>query len=167
MVDRTLRCLWHAPPTPDPSPPLAALAGGEEKRLISTGRSVRRAQGLHTLYISPLKALAVDIARNLEIPEIDDSAGTDLGHTPPGAFLRLAAALPLDDVAPVPLLALLKHPLAAGGEATSAFRAKLRALERAALRGPRPAPGFAGIEAALAAAIEEDSRLRILSPWLA
>ena len=27
-----------------------------------------RSQGLHTLYISPLKALAVDIARNLEIP---------------------------------------------------------------------------------------------------
>ena len=27
-----------------------------------------RAHGLHTLYISPLKALAVDIARNLEIP---------------------------------------------------------------------------------------------------
>src|SRR5207344_1560597 len=25
-------------------------------------------RGLHTLYISPLKALAVDIARNLEIP---------------------------------------------------------------------------------------------------
>ena len=34
----------------------------------STGRDVRRSQGLHTLYISPLKALAVDIARNLEIP---------------------------------------------------------------------------------------------------
>jgi ATP-dependent Lhr-like helicase len=29
---------------------------------------VRREGGLHTLYISPLKALAVDIARNLEIP---------------------------------------------------------------------------------------------------
>jgi ATP-dependent Lhr-like helicase len=37
-------------------------------RLVSTGREVRRAQGLHTLYISPLKALAVDIARNLEVP---------------------------------------------------------------------------------------------------
>jgi ATP-dependent Lhr-like helicase len=37
-------------------------------RLVSTGREVRRGQGLHTLYISPLKALAVDIARNLEIP---------------------------------------------------------------------------------------------------
>ncbi len=36
--------------------------------LRSTGREVRRSRGLHTLYISPLKALAVDIARNLEIP---------------------------------------------------------------------------------------------------
>src|SRR5271169_1104392 len=38
------------------------------RRLVSTGREVARPQGLHTLYISPLKALAVDIARNLEIP---------------------------------------------------------------------------------------------------
>src|SRR6266404_4087727 len=38
------------------------------RRLISTGRSLRREGGLHTLYISPLKALAVDIARNLERP---------------------------------------------------------------------------------------------------
>jgi ATP-dependent helicase Lhr and Lhr-like helicase len=37
-------------------------------RLISTGHNVRREGGLHTLYISPLKALAVDIARNLERP---------------------------------------------------------------------------------------------------
>ena len=29
---------------------------------------VPRSGGLHTLYISPLKALAVDIARNLETP---------------------------------------------------------------------------------------------------
>ena len=46
--------------------------GGEEKRstgkLRSTGRSIIRTGGLHTLYISPLKALAVDIARNLETP---------------------------------------------------------------------------------------------------
>jgi ATP-dependent Lhr-like helicase len=37
-------------------------------KLVSTGRDLRQSQGLHTLYISPLKALAVDIARNLEIP---------------------------------------------------------------------------------------------------
>jgi ATP-dependent helicase Lhr and Lhr-like helicase len=62
------------PPTPDPSPPHAAHAGGGEKAqssshsLLSTGRGVQRSRGLHTLYISPLKALAVDIARNLETP---------------------------------------------------------------------------------------------------
>ncbi len=39
-----------------------------KQRLISVGRDVRREGGLHTLYISPLKALAVDIARNLEAP---------------------------------------------------------------------------------------------------
>jgi ATP-dependent Lhr-like helicase len=46
----------------------ASTRSGGEKSLISTGRSVKRTGGLHTLYISPLKALAVDIARNLETP---------------------------------------------------------------------------------------------------
>src|ERR1700722_6053110 len=48
-------------------PPRAAGAKSPS-RLISTGHAVRREGGLHTLYISPLKALAVDIARNLERP---------------------------------------------------------------------------------------------------
>jgi ATP-dependent Lhr-like helicase len=38
------------------------------RHVISTGRGVQRSDGLHTLYLSPLKALAVDIARNLETP---------------------------------------------------------------------------------------------------
>src|SRR5215470_11180955 len=38
------------------------------RKLVSTGRGIQREGGLHTLYISPLKALAVDIARNLERP---------------------------------------------------------------------------------------------------
>ena len=46
----------------------AGPSAGGGKRLISRGRAVRRDGGLHTLYISPLKALAVDIARNLEAP---------------------------------------------------------------------------------------------------
>ena len=45
-----------------------ARNAGEARKLFSTGRGLRRAGGLHTLYISPLKALAVDIARNLETP---------------------------------------------------------------------------------------------------
>src|ERR1700687_872834 len=47
---------------------LSLKGGGEKKSFISTGRGVQRSRGLHTLYISPLKALAVDIARNLETP---------------------------------------------------------------------------------------------------
>jgi ATP-dependent Lhr-like helicase len=45
-----------------------AERGTGPRKLISTGRDIRREGGLHTLYISPLKALAVDIARNLETP---------------------------------------------------------------------------------------------------
>src|SRR5262249_44433330 len=50
---------------PSPGTRTRADRGGN---LVSTGRGVRRAGGLHTLYISPLKALAIDIARNLERP---------------------------------------------------------------------------------------------------
>jgi ATP-dependent Lhr-like helicase len=42
--------------------------GARPRNLISTGRALMHSEGLHTLYISPLKALAVDIARNLETP---------------------------------------------------------------------------------------------------
>ena len=59
----------QTPPTPTQSallasdPPRArAQARGELRR------GVTRSRGLHTLYISPLKALAVDVARNLETP---------------------------------------------------------------------------------------------------
>ena len=47
---------------------LPASKSAGARKLISAGRDIRREGGLHTLYISPLKALAVDIARNLEAP---------------------------------------------------------------------------------------------------
>jgi ATP-dependent helicase Lhr and Lhr-like helicase len=46
----------------------ALAAESSRPKMISSGRGVQRSRGLHTLYISPLKALAVDIARNLETP---------------------------------------------------------------------------------------------------
>jgi ATP-dependent helicase Lhr and Lhr-like helicase len=56
------------------------------RRHISNGRNVHREGGLHTLYISPLKALAVDIARNLERPVAEMSlpvrVETRTGDTP-------------------------------------------------------------------------------------
>ena len=63
-----------ADPHPDPPPSRGReyrpLRGREPAtgNVVSTGRTVQRAGGLHTLNISPLKALAVDIARNLEAP---------------------------------------------------------------------------------------------------
>ena len=49
-------------------PTLVELCSPSPTSLVSAGRGVQRSRGLHTLYISPLKALAVDIARNLETP---------------------------------------------------------------------------------------------------
>ncbi|MDH2356763.1 ligase-associated DNA damage response DEXH box helicase [Bradyrhizobium sp. SSUT112] len=47
---------------------LSSAPKASAKSVVSTGRTLQRTGGLHSLYISPLKALAVDIARNLERP---------------------------------------------------------------------------------------------------
>ncbi|GAA0565283.1 ligase-associated DNA damage response DEXH box helicase [Rhizomicrobium electricum] len=53
---------------------------------------LRRSRVLHTLYISPLKALAVDVARNLEMPvaemALDVKIETRTGDTPAGRRQR-------------------------------------------------------------------------------
>ena len=120
--------------------------------------------------VTPDRGLARRVAAELRRwgIEIDDSAGTPLGATVPGTFLRLTAALASEQVAPLALLACLKHPLATGGLEAGVFKAQVRHLETAALRGPRPAAGFAGLKAALAAA-RRDPRKRVpagLAPWL-
>jgi ATP-dependent Lhr-like helicase len=67
--------LSFSPPSPARGEGVTALgaaatatASAKAKKFTSTGRGVKRTGGLHTLYISPLKALAVDIARNLDAP---------------------------------------------------------------------------------------------------
>jgi ATP-dependent helicase/nuclease subunit B len=81
---------------------------------------------------------------------VDDSAGTPLAHTPPGVFFRLVAEAIAERVAPAPLLALLKHPYAAGTHERGRFLQLARYLERRVLRGPRLAPGFAPLVKAVA-----------------
>lgn len=83
--------------------------------------------------------------------EIDDSAGRPLAETPPAMFLRLVARAAGDGLAPVVLLAALKHPIAAGGMERGRFVGLVRAFEAEILRGPRPAPGIEGLRALLAA----------------
>ena len=89
------------------------------------------------------RRVAAEIARwNIAI---DDSAGRPLAHTAAGSFLCLLVEAAEARFAPVPLLALLKHPFARQGQDHAAFRARARELDRWCLRGPRPDAGLAGI----------------------
>jgi len=103
------------------------------------------------MLVTPDRAIARRVAGELQRwgIAVDDSAGVPLAKTPPGTFLRLTARMLVEALAPVPLLAALKHPLAACGLAPSAFRWRVRRLERRILRGPRPAPGLEGLRAAI------------------
>ncbi len=109
--------------------------------------------------ITPDRGLARRVAAELKRWEIvvDDSAGLPLAATPPGSFLRLTAEVLGSGLDPIDLLAALKHPLAHGGLAPGALKATARDVDRNALRGPRPAPGIAGLAAAVAAARHKPS----------
>lgn len=89
--------------------------------------------------------------------DVDDSAGTPLIATPPGSFLSLVADMVAEELAPVPLLAALKHPLAAAGLPTVELRAQVRLLERTILRGPRPAAGAQGLGDRIAKARQDET----------
>jgi ATP-dependent helicase/nuclease subunit B len=131
----------------------------EEARVIALlMRDTLEQPGRTAALVTPDRTLARRVAAELrrwEI-EIDDSAGHPLATTPVGAFLRLAAELVTQDFAPVSVLALAKHPLAACGLAPATLRRLIRRLEIAVLRGPRPAPGLAGLRAALTASRAKD-----------
>ena len=94
-------------------------------------------------FVTPDRGLAARVVAQLRRWGIaaDDTAGQPLHQTPAGRVLLLLAELVAEDVAPVPLLALLGHPLVMPGEARPAWLEAVRQLDRA-LRGPRPAPGL-------------------------
>lgn len=143
----------------------------EEARTIALAlRGALEIPGRTAALVTPDRALARRVAAELGRWDIaiDDSAGVPLALTAAGTFLRLTAAMIAEDLAPVALLAALKHPLAAGGLEPGDFRARVRWLERAVLRGPRPAKGFDGLRAALRARQEEreSDSLRDLLPWI-
>jgi len=74
------------------------LAGFLPSLVDLAAAPARRPKQLHTLYISPLKALAVDVARNLEIPVAEMGLAvrieTRTGDTPPGRRQRQKYAPP-------------------------------------------------------------------------
>ncbi|WP_240796828.1 double-strand break repair protein AddB [Terasakiella sp. SH-1] len=101
--------------------------------------------------VTPDRNLARRVASELRRwnIEIDDSAGTPLHYSAPGTYLRLLAQCVAEEFAPVPFLALAKHPLSCTGMESGIFRRLIRQLEIQTLRGPRPGPGLEGMRVAL------------------
>ena len=114
-------------------------------------RDALQQPGQRAALVTPDRALAGRVSAELQRWGVlaDDSAGEKLADAPPAVFLRLLAATVDDDLGPVSLMALLKHPFAAAGMAPASCRAAARALELACLRGPRPPGGLAGLRLAV------------------
>ncbi len=98
--------------------------------------------------ITPDRGLAARVVAQLRRwhIEADDTAGRPLPQTAAGRVLLLLAEVMAEDAAPVPLLALLSHPLVHSGDERPAWLENARALDLA-LRGPRPGPGLEPLRA--------------------
>ena len=125
-------------------------AANPEEEALAIGVALREAvhDGKTAALVTPDRALGRRVLAALARWDIaaEDSGGDGLADTPAGIFARLAAETALGGVAPVTLLALLKHPLLRLGPGA---RESAAVLERAVLRGPRPSQGSAGLSRAL------------------
>lgn len=97
--------------------------------------------------------------------EADDSAGTPLLSTPQGTLLRLLVEAALRPGDPVPLVALLKHPLARFGLPVGDLHTAVTALELTALRGGTAEIDISTLEPLLAAALERQAVDRHPPVW--
>ena len=106
--------------------------------------------------ITPDRGLAGRVVAQLRRWGIDadDTAGQPLPQTAAGRLLLLLAELLAEDAAPVPLLAVLTHPLVAAEADRPAWLEAARGFDLK-LRGPRPAPGLEPLRA-----IAEKANLR-------
>jgi ATP-dependent helicase/nuclease subunit B len=127
-------------------------AANPEDEALAIAVALREAvhDGKTAALVTPDRALGRRVLAALARWNIaaEDSGGDALADTPVGIFARLAANTALGELAPVTLLALLKHPLLRLGLRDRNHA--VTALERAILRGPRPRPGTRGLSRALA-----------------
>ena len=129
-------------------------AANAEEEALAIAVALREAlndQDKTAALVTPDRGLARRVVAALarwQVP-VDDSGGDALADTSAGVFARLVAKVALDGLEPVPLLALLKHPLLRLGAEASAHSVAIAALEAALLRGPRPRPGSAALAQAL------------------
>ncbi len=100
--------------------------------------------------------------------EVDDSAGRPLNRLLAAGLARFALTAVAENLAPVSLLALLKHPLVCLGRARGSHLHAVRQMEIEGLRGPRPAPGLQALHTRCPDAGELLERLGVaLDPLLA
>lgn len=119
----------------------------EEAQAIALAlREALEEPGRTAALVTPDRALARRVAVHLGRwgIAIDDTAGRPLSILPPGTLLLALAEAAAQRFSPLPLLALLKHPLVRSGDERLAWLDGARALDRA-LRGPRPVAGLQGI----------------------
>jgi ATP-dependent helicase/nuclease subunit B len=134
-------------------------AANAEEEALAIAVALREAvddPGRSAALVTPDRALARRVLAAMarwNVP-VDDSGGDALSYTPAGVFARLAAEAALGGLAPVTLLALLKHP------SCKFDAAAVSTLERAILRGPRPKAGTAGLQHALQTFRQELEKLR-------
>jgi len=117
--------------------------------------------------VTPDRSLATRISAHLKRWDIqvDDTAGQPLAKLPEGVFFLNLLAAVADGFPPAEFLALLKHPLVQRGERRLQWLDHVRKLDLL-LRGPRPAPGLAGIDALLKAENHRTKKLReAIAPW--
>jgi ATP-dependent helicase/nuclease subunit B len=119
----------------------------EEAQTIAIAlREALEVPGRTAALVTPDRELARRVSTHLRRwgVEADDSAGRPLSQLAPGTLLLALATAAAEQFAPVPLLALLKHPLVMKGEGRLDWLEGTRALDLA-LRGPRPPTGLDGI----------------------
>lgn len=149
-------------------PPLASRAWADLKperrslagvRLMESAHPEEEAQAIALLVrqalaepekrvavVTPDRGLAGRVVQHLRRwnVAVDDSAGRPLAQTAAGRLLLLLAEVAAEQAAPVPLMALLGHPLVMREGDREGWLRAARALDLK-LRGPRPQAGLAAL----------------------
>lgn len=147
----------------------AANAEEEALAIAACLRQALEMPGKTAALVTPDRALArrVVVALARWQVAVDDSGGDALADTQAGVFARLAAEVALGGLEPVPLLALLKHPLFRLAAGRHGNAGPIATIEHALLRGPRPRAGSDGLDRAFATfRLNRDSLHHSDTRWL-
>ncbi|PEQ11431.1 double-strand break repair protein AddB [Novosphingobium sp. PC22D] len=132
---------------------------GEEAQAVALLiREALEDEGRRVALVTPDRGLAGRVVAHLARWGIvaDDTAGRPLPQCAAGRLFLLLAEVAAEQAPPVPLVALLSHPLARAGEGRTKWLEAVRRFDRA-LRGPRRGTGLGVLRG-----IATDARV---APW--